>query len=123
VIRGLDRAVMSMKKGELASLTIAPTYGFGSSESRQELAVVPANSTLHYEVELVSFIKRTEDEKRSKFRKTLRDAVREWAQTKPKSEKNKDFYHIDSHKVKLSVGGEERFPIFIRNYKWYGKNF
>lgn len=118
VTRGLDRAVMSMKKGEVASLTIAPKYGFGSSESRQELAVVPANSTLHYEVELVSFVKRMEDEKRSKFRKTLRDAVREWSQTKPKSEKNKDFYHINTHKVKLSFPGKECFPIVIGKYKW-----
>lgn len=117
MIRGLDRAVMSMKKGEVASLTIAPEYGFGSSKSQQELAVVPANSTLHYEVELVSFIKRTEDEKRSKFRKTLRDAVREWSQTKPKSEKNKDFYYINTHKVKLSIPGKESFPIVIGEYK------
>nr|AFK35673.1 unknown [Medicago truncatula] len=57
VIDGLDRAVMTMKKGEVALLTIAPEYAFGSSESRQELAVVPPNSTLYYEVELVSFIK------------------------------------------------------------------
>lgn len=38
-------------------LTIAPEYGFGSSESKQELATVPPNSTLYYEVELVSFEK------------------------------------------------------------------
>ncbi|XP_045832571.1 peptidyl-prolyl cis-trans isomerase FKBP62-like [Trifolium pratense] len=57
VIDGLDRAVITMKKGEVALLTIAPEYGFGSSESQQELAVVPPNSTLHYEVELVSFVK------------------------------------------------------------------
>jgi len=57
VIDGLDRAVMTMKKGEVALLTIAPEYAFGSSESQQESAVVPPNSTLYYEVELVSFIK------------------------------------------------------------------
>lgn len=57
VIDGLDRAVLTMKKGEVALLTIAPEYGFGSSESQQELAVIPANSTLNYEVELVSFEK------------------------------------------------------------------
>lgn len=47
----------AMKKGEIALLTIAPEYGFGSTESKQELATVPPNSTLHYEVELVSFDK------------------------------------------------------------------
>ncbi|XP_027908240.1 peptidyl-prolyl cis-trans isomerase FKBP62-like [Vigna unguiculata] len=57
VIDGLDRAVLTMKKGEVALLTIAPEYGFGSTESKQELALVPANSTLYYEVELVSFEK------------------------------------------------------------------
>ncbi|XP_074287261.1 70 kDa peptidyl-prolyl isomerase-like [Silene latifolia] len=57
VIDGLDRAVVTMKKGEVALLTIAPEYGFGSLESKQELAVVPPNSTLTYEVELVSFEK------------------------------------------------------------------
>lgn len=60
VIDGLDRAVMSMKKGEVALLTIAPEYAFGSSESQQELAVVPPNSTVYYEVELVSFVKEKE---------------------------------------------------------------
>ena len=46
-----------MKKGEVALLTIAPEYAFGSSESQQELAVVPPNSTVYFEVELVSFEK------------------------------------------------------------------
>ncbi|KAM1265581.1 hypothetical protein ACFX2J_035250 [Malus domestica] len=57
VIDGLDRAVLTMKKGEVALLTIAPEYAFGSSESHQELAVVPPNSTVNYEVELASFEK------------------------------------------------------------------
>ncbi|KAL2319318.1 hypothetical protein Fmac_028287 [Flemingia macrophylla] len=60
VIDGLDRAVLTMKKGEVALLTIAPEYAFGSSESQQDLAVVPPNSTLYYEVELVSFVKEKE---------------------------------------------------------------
>ena len=57
VIDGLDKAVMTMKKGEVTLLTIAPEYAFGSSESQQELAVVPPNSTVSYEVEMVSFDK------------------------------------------------------------------
>ncbi|KAM1797517.1 hypothetical protein ACFX12_031694 [Malus domestica] len=57
VIEGLDRAVKNMKKGEGALVTIQPEYAFGSTESAQDLAVVPANSTVHYEVELVSFVK------------------------------------------------------------------
>ena len=46
-----------MKKGEVALLTIAPDYAFGTSESQQELAVVPPNSAVYFEVELVSFEK------------------------------------------------------------------
>lgn len=46
-----------MKKGEVALITISPEYAFGSSEAKQELAVIPPNSTVCYEVELVSFIK------------------------------------------------------------------
>lgn len=57
VVEGLDRAVKGMKKGEVALITIQPEYGFGSSDSRQELAIVPAKSTLFYEVEMVSFVK------------------------------------------------------------------
>ncbi|KAH0639666.1 hypothetical protein KY285_036252 [Solanum tuberosum] len=60
VIDGLDRAVMSMKKGEVALLIIAPDYAFGPSESKQDLGVVPPNSTVYYEVELVSFVKEKE---------------------------------------------------------------
>ncbi|XAR48782.1 Peptidylprolyl isomerase [Bertholletia excelsa] len=57
VIDGLDRAVKTMKKGEIALVTIEPNYAFGSSESCQELAIIPANSTVYYEVEMVSFVK------------------------------------------------------------------
>lgn len=57
VIDGLDKAVKNMKKGEIAVVTIHPDYAFGSSESPQELATVPANSNVHYEVELLSFVK------------------------------------------------------------------
>ncbi|KAJ1269275.1 hypothetical protein BS78_07G198800 [Paspalum vaginatum] len=57
VIDGLDRAVLNMKKGEVALVTIPPEHAFGSTESKQDLAVVPPNSTVVYEVELVSFVK------------------------------------------------------------------
>ncbi|KAL8261981.1 hypothetical protein R6Q59_026030 [Mikania micrantha] len=60
VIDGLDRAVVTMKKGEVALLTIAPEYAFGSTGSEQELAMVPPNATVTYEIELVSFVKEKE---------------------------------------------------------------
>lgn len=61
VIEGLDRAVITMKKGEVSTLSIAPEYAFGSSESKQELATVPPNSTVYYDIELVSFVKVVDD--------------------------------------------------------------
>lgn len=57
VIEGLDKAVVTMKKGEVAYITIPPEHAFSSTESKQDLAVVPPNSTVIYEVELVSFVK------------------------------------------------------------------
>ena len=60
VIEGLDKAVSTMKKGEIALVTISPEYAFSSSESKQDLAVVPPNSTVYYEVEMVSFVKEKE---------------------------------------------------------------
>ncbi|CAE5972171.1 unnamed protein product [Arabidopsis arenosa] len=60
VVDGLDRAVMKMKKGELALVVIDPEYAFGSNESQQELAVVPPNSTVTYEVDLLTFDKERE---------------------------------------------------------------
>lgn len=47
----------NMKKGEIALVTIQPEYAFGASGSPQELANVPPNSTVYYEVELLSFEK------------------------------------------------------------------
>ncbi|XP_062149948.1 peptidyl-prolyl cis-trans isomerase FKBP62-like [Alnus glutinosa] len=60
VIDGLDRALKNMKKGEVALVTIQPENAFGPSETQQELAIVPANSIVHYEVELLSFVKEKE---------------------------------------------------------------
>ncbi|MQL70377.1 hypothetical protein Taro_002706 [Colocasia esculenta] len=69
VIEGLDRAVLTMKKGEIALVTISPEYGFSTSESKHDLPLVPAdsnvyheltNSNVYYEVEMVSFVKEKE---------------------------------------------------------------
>ncbi|XP_015086548.1 peptidyl-prolyl cis-trans isomerase FKBP62-like [Solanum pennellii] len=60
VVDGLDKAVKKMKKGEIALITIQPEYAFGAFDSPQDLAVVPGNSIVYYEVELVSFVKEKE---------------------------------------------------------------
>lgn len=57
VIEGLDKAVLSMKKGEVALVTIPPHHAFGTNETNQDLATVPHNSSVYYEMELVSFDK------------------------------------------------------------------
>ncbi|KAL8172060.1 hypothetical protein V2J09_023864 [Rumex salicifolius] len=57
VISGLDRAISTMKKGELAVLTISHEYGFGSTEVTRDLAKVPPFSNLLYEVEMLDFVK------------------------------------------------------------------
>ena len=57
MIAGLDQAVATMKKGEQAILTIHPDFGFGSSEVRQDLAVIPPSSNVFYEVEMIDFTK------------------------------------------------------------------
>jgi len=60
VIAGLDKAVETMKIGEVALITIGPEYGFGNIETQRDLAVIPPNSILIYEVEMVSFTKEKE---------------------------------------------------------------
>lgn len=60
VIAGLDKAVETMKTGEIALITIGPEYGFGNIETQRDLAVIPPNSTLIYEVEMISFTKEKE---------------------------------------------------------------
>lgn len=57
VISGLDRAVLKMKKGEQALVTVSPAYGYGAQEVTLNRGVVPPNSTLEYEIQLVSFQK------------------------------------------------------------------
>ncbi|KAL8126976.1 hypothetical protein AgCh_014045 [Apium graveolens] len=60
VISGLDHAVMTMKIGEHAVITVDPLYGFGNVEVKRDLATVPSSSTLSYEVEILDFVKEKE---------------------------------------------------------------
>lgn len=58
VIYGLDEAVMTMHEGEVASFTIPPQHAFGAagSSNQYELALVPPNSVVIYELELLSVV-------------------------------------------------------------------
>jgi len=52
VISGWDYAFLSMKKGEKRTIILPPNLAYGSQEVG---GVIPANSTLIFEVELVDF--------------------------------------------------------------------
>jgi len=52
VIKGWDKGVATMKKGEIAKFVIKPEYGYGTTGSGD---AIPANATLIFEVELISF--------------------------------------------------------------------
>nr|AFK48961.1 unknown [Medicago truncatula] len=73
VIDGLDKAVLTMKKGEVALLIIAPEYAFDSSQSQQELAV-PPNSTVYYEAAKYIEYDSSFSEEEKKLSKTLKIA-------------------------------------------------
>ncbi|XP_049392373.1 peptidyl-prolyl cis-trans isomerase FKBP62-like isoform X2 [Solanum stenotomum] len=57
VVAGLDQAVSTMKKGEHAIVTVKPDYGFGNTEVKRDLAMVPPCSTIIFEVEMLEFTK------------------------------------------------------------------
>lgn len=57
VVAGLDQAVTTMKKGEHAIVTVKPDYGFGNTEVKRDLAMVPPCSTIIFEVEMMEFTK------------------------------------------------------------------
>merc|ERR1712221_26636 len=52
VIKGWDEGVAKMSQGQRAKLTCSPDYAYGS---RGFPGLIPANSTLVFDVELLSF--------------------------------------------------------------------
>lgn len=53
VIKGWDLGLLSMKVGGKRHLTIPPAYGYGSAD----LGVIPPDSTLEFDIELLSIVK------------------------------------------------------------------
>ncbi|KAJ3107849.1 hypothetical protein HDU97_003197 [Phlyctochytrium planicorne] len=52
VIKGWDRAVKSMKKGELARVTLKPEYAYGEAGAPPK---IPPNATLEFDIELLGW--------------------------------------------------------------------
>mmetsp|Transcript_9861 Transcript_9861/g.19668 ORF Transcript_9861/g.19668 Transcript_9861/m.19668 type:complete len:185 (+) Transcript_9861:238-792(+) len=58
VVRGIDEAVKLMSKGQEVKLTIPPMYGYGVNGYPP---IIPANATLTFDLELISFSEYTRD--------------------------------------------------------------
>ena len=52
VVKGWDVGICKLKKGQKAIITCPPEYAYGS---REIPGVIPANSTLIFEVEVIDF--------------------------------------------------------------------
>jgi len=57
VIKGWDLGVATMKQGEVAKFTLAPEFAYGEEGSPPK---IPANATLVFEVELLSWVSRSD---------------------------------------------------------------
>lgn len=57
---GLDMAVLDMKKGEKALVTIAPKYAFGDAGTEAFKVPVPGGETVTYEISLIDIVKAKE---------------------------------------------------------------
>lgn len=53
VVSGLEHAIVTMKKGETSLFTLPPELGYGVAGRH---GIVPPNSVVQFEVELVSWI-------------------------------------------------------------------
>merc|ERR1719335_1940176 len=96
VIQGWDKGVATMKEGEISKFTIAPEYAYGEEGSPPK---IPANSSLVFEVELISWLSKDdlfEDE--GVIKTTIKESSEGW-----KKPKNGDEVLI-SYKILLEDG-------------------
>jgi len=72
ITKGLKKALMSMKKGEKATVRVAPAYAYGSAGNSQ--LGIPPNASLVYEILLLDFEKGKEN--LNEFKEKLEQATR-----------------------------------------------
>ncbi len=65
VIKGWDEGLLGVKKGDKKTLTITPDKGYGSEDVKDQAGkvVIPKNSTLIFDVEIVEVISKADAER------------------------------------------------------------
>jgi FK506-binding protein 4/5 len=109
VIKGWDTGVAAMKKGELAKLTLAPEFAYGESGSPPK---IPANATLVFEVELLSWVSKNDLFSDGGCIKSILQEGSGWKSPKPGDEVRID-YKVLGEKGEKTIQDKENFEYVV----------